>query len=85
MRILRNIKGALFALAFASPVVATGGGFSSLYVLGDSLSDQGNLFAATKILTYGNVGIPRADHYYMGAFPTERTMRMYWPTSWAWC
>ena len=71
MRILTNIKGALFALAIASPVVATGGGFSALYVLGDSLSDQGNLYEATTILTEGQVlefGIPREDHYYMGRF-----------------
>jgi phospholipase/lecithinase/hemolysin len=63
-----DIKGVLLALAIASPAIATGGGFTNMYLLGDSLSDQGNLFAATTILTRGAVGIPRADHYYEGRF-----------------
>jgi outer membrane lipase/esterase len=63
-----DIKGVLLALAIASPAIATGGGFTNMYLLGDSLSDQGNLFAATTIRTEGAVGIPRADHYYEGRF-----------------
>lgn len=40
--------------------------FSAMYVIGDSLSDQGNLFQAT--LTLIGSGRPAADHYYMGRF-----------------
>jgi len=40
--------------------------FSAMYVIGDSLSDQGNLFQAT--LTEVGSGRPAADHYYLGRF-----------------
>lgn len=39
--------GLLLAAAPASAVVAAGSPFNSLYVLGDSLSDNGNVFAAS--------------------------------------
>ncbi len=62
-----------FVLAFllassgmAAPGKAPKGGFTSMYVLGDSLSDQGNLFYATEHLT--GVGIPDAEHYFEGRF-----------------
>lgn len=43
--------------------------FSNLYILGDSLSDQGNLFAATQALFPPNIApIPAADHYFQGRF-----------------
>ncbi|MRR35464.1 hypothetical protein EG829_12445 [bacterium] len=45
--------------AFAKP-------FTAMYVIGDSLSDQGNLFQAT--LTLIGSGRPAADHYYQGRF-----------------
>lgn len=63
-----KITGALLVLALASPLQATGSGFSNMYVLGDSLSDQGNLFAATQLFTGSAIGIPRADHYEDGRF-----------------
>ena len=40
--------------------------FTNIYVLGDSLSDQGNLFQATQTLT--GAGIPASDHYFSGRF-----------------
>ena len=40
--------------------------FRNVYVIGDSLSDQGNLFLATQLVT--GAGIPAADHYAMGRF-----------------
>ena len=40
--------------------------FSNIYVLGDSLSDQGNLFDATLALR--GAGIPASDHYVDGRF-----------------
>lgn len=36
------------------------GAFSNIYVIGDSLADQGNLFNA--------ISTPAADHYYLGRF-----------------
>jgi len=44
--------------------------FKHMVVLGDSLSDQGNLFFATTDLgqAFGLPPIPAADHYYMGRF-----------------
>jgi len=61
-----SVKGALLALAIASPAMATESGFSNIYILGDSLSDQGNLFYATEDLT--GSGIPANDHYWEGRF-----------------
>lgn len=58
-----KITGALLALALASPLQATGNAFTNMYVLGDSLSDQGNLYAATVYTT-----IPRGDYYDNGRF-----------------
>ena len=44
--------------------------FKHMVVLGDSLSDQGNLFFATSDLGQAFLlpPIPAADHYYMGRF-----------------
>jgi phospholipase/lecithinase/hemolysin len=62
-----------FVLAFllassgtAAPGKAPKGGFTGMYLLGDSLSDQGNLFYATEYLT--GVGLPDAEHYFEGRF-----------------
>lgn len=46
--------------------LASAQGISNLYVLGDSLSDQGNLYMASLADT--GQGIPADDHYYMGRF-----------------
>lgn len=62
----RDLRSALFALIIAIPALATAGGFDGIYTLGDSLSDQGNLFDATDSLT--GSGIPRADYYDSGRF-----------------
>ena len=40
--------------------------YSDVYIIGDSLSDQGNLFFATRQLT--GQGIPADDHYFEGRF-----------------
>jgi phospholipase/lecithinase/hemolysin len=61
-----NIKTVVLTLAIASPIGAAGAGFNNMYVIGDSLSDQGNLFFATQALT--GLGIPADDNYYMGRF-----------------
>jgi len=42
--------------------------FSNIYVIGDSLSDQGNLRKATLILSNGNDERPASDHYFQGRF-----------------
>ena len=61
----------LSALALLAPFAAQANtcdhsGFSNIYVIGDSLSDQGNLFQATTSLT--GSGIPAADYYVDGRF-----------------
>lgn len=61
----------LLALAFFVPIATLAepckkNTFSNIYVIGDSLSDQGNLFQATTSLT--GFGIPADDHYFMGRF-----------------
>ena len=45
---------------------AQAGVFNDLYLLGDSLADQGNLFQAT--LAAAGAGIPASDHYFNGRF-----------------
>ncbi len=55
----KDVKTALLALAIASPIGASGAGFENIYVVGDSLSDQGNLFI--------EIGVP-GDPYWQGRF-----------------
>ncbi len=66
MKKFRSLRAVLLSLVLLCPVVAFGAGFSNLYVIGDSLSDQGNLFYATQSLT--GFGLPAADHYWEGRF-----------------
>jgi phospholipase/lecithinase/hemolysin len=42
--------------------------FSNLYVIGDSLSDQGNLFLATSAVAGPANALPASDHYFNGRF-----------------
>ena len=58
-------RAPLTALLLATSV-SWAGPFSDIYVLGDSLSDQGNLFKATQALT--GSGLPASDHYFSGRF-----------------
>ncbi|HVK56728.1 MAG TPA: SGNH/GDSL hydrolase family protein [Burkholderiales bacterium] len=70
-----NFVARVFLLFLLSISSVFAGPYSSLnikqmYVLGDSLSDQGNLFAATSLLGSG-VGapaLPASDSYYQGRF-----------------
>lgn len=48
------------------PALGAAKPYSAMYVIGDSLSDQGNLYEATHALT--GSGRPAADHYFMGRF-----------------
>jgi outer membrane lipase/esterase len=52
---------ALPAQAFAVP-------FSAVHVLGDSLSDQGNLFLGTSAIAGPANALPSPDHYFNGRF-----------------
>ena len=63
MSISRQVLGILGCLV---SLAAAADPFSNVYVIGDSLSDQGNLFLATQSVT--GAGIPAADHYAMGRF-----------------
>jgi hypothetical protein len=70
-KMLRTIVGASLLLFGASaaagePTIK----FNRMFVLGDSLSDQGNLFFATSALadTFNLPPVPATDHYYRGRF-----------------
>ncbi len=71
-KILRFIALTTFAVA---PALASAGpnapfSFKHVYVIGDSLSDQGNLFIATGLLGLAVHAppIPDAQHYWFGRF-----------------
>ena len=59
----RLAAGAVLALAASA---AQAGVFTDIYLLGDSLGDQGNLFHAS--LVTAGAGIPASDHYADGRF-----------------
>lgn len=62
----KSLETILVAALAVFSTGAWGNGFNDVYVIGDSLSDQGNLFNATQQST-GN-GVPADDHYYQGRF-----------------
>ena len=70
-KILRTTVG-LLLMFFGASVLADEPTlkFRHMFVLGDSLSDQGNLFSATTALadTFKLPPIPASDHYYRGRF-----------------
>lgn len=55
-------------LVFLLPGPAFSGLFDNIYVLGDSLSDQGNLFVGTAALVGPANAVPASDHYFNGRF-----------------
>ena len=55
-------------VVLAVPLPGLGFPFSNFYVIGDSLSDQGNLFAATTSIVGPANAVPAADHYANGRF-----------------
>ena len=55
--------GAVMVMAASA---AQAGAFNNIYLLGDSLADQGNLFQAS--LTTAGAGVPASDHYVDGRF-----------------
>jgi outer membrane lipase/esterase len=66
---LRTLVRFCTVLVFAAlPMQGHALSFSDIYVLGDSLSDQGNLFAATAAIVGVANAVPAADHYFGGRF-----------------
>jgi phospholipase/lecithinase/hemolysin len=68
----------ILALCFAAIVIAVPSPglalpFTNLYVLGDSLADQGNLLIATSAATGGTVQLPDPLHYFDGRFTNRPT------------
>lgn len=55
-------------LILAIPMPILGFPYDAIYVLGDSLSDQGNLFAATRAVAGPANAVPASDHYFNGRF-----------------
>jgi hypothetical protein len=66
MRKLMHRCVALMILAL--PVQGWAVPFSTVYLLGDRLSDQGNLFLATSAVAGPANALPSSDHYYNGRF-----------------
>ena len=62
-----KLLAALFALLVVCPSVQALP-FSGIYVLGDSLSDQGNLKAATGTFVPPSQTLPDSLHYFNGRF-----------------
>lgn len=61
-----NLRTIVLPLFFSIPMGTWGSGFEDTYVIGDSLSDQGNLFAITEGAT--GVGVPWDEQYFNGRF-----------------
>ncbi|NHN38986.1 SGNH/GDSL hydrolase family protein [Pseudomaricurvus alcaniphilus] len=60
----KSICASFFAAVIAASTTTNAGVFSTIYLFGDSLSDQGNLFAASDSLIPGaDNGVPRKDYY----------------------
>ena len=59
------LAGASAALLIGASA-AQAGVFNDIYLLGDSLADQGNLYQASLATT--GAGIPASDHYFDGRF-----------------
>jgi phospholipase/lecithinase/hemolysin len=64
----RRIVGFALVAVLALPIPGLAFPYDAIYVLGDSLSDQGNLFAATSILTGGTNPLPDPSRYFNGRF-----------------
>ena len=64
----RIIARCVALFVFALPLPALALPFSNFYVIGDSLSDQGNLFAATTAVAGAVNALPSTDHYFQGRF-----------------
>lgn len=62
----RSLTAAVLTLCLAIPIGASAEGFDDMYVIGDSVSDQGNLFEAKEILR--GLGVPWEEQYYNGRF-----------------
>jgi phospholipase/lecithinase/hemolysin len=65
---LRVIARLLLFAFLGIPIASSAVQYSGLYVIGDSLSDQGNLFAATGFLSGGTIALPDSAHYSNGRF-----------------
>ncbi|MFN6463577.1 MAG: SGNH/GDSL hydrolase family protein [Nostoc sp. DedVER02] len=59
-------------LSFMLPFKASAASFSKFYVFGDSLSDTGNVFAATGGLVAPTTAIPQYPPYFQGRFSNDR-------------
>jgi phospholipase/lecithinase/hemolysin len=65
---MKALRVLLACMVSALPIQGPAALFSDIIVLGDSLSDQGNLYAATSTIAGGAIALPAADHYFNGRF-----------------
>jgi phospholipase/lecithinase/hemolysin len=63
--------GIIFTLAVSVTSIASEDGFKDIYLVGDSLSDQGNLLQATEYINGIGFGIPDVNHYWEGRFSND--------------
>lgn len=64
----RSIKSCIALVIVALPLQVSAALFDNIFLLGDSLSDQGNLFAATASVGGVANALPSGDHYFNGRF-----------------
>jgi phospholipase/lecithinase/hemolysin len=65
---LRRIARFALLAVVALPTSGMAFPYDAIYVIGDSLSDQGNLFAATRAFAGPANALPDANHYFNGRF-----------------
>lgn len=70
MKLKLLVSGLLLGFCMTSQATTPPKLFKSLYVIGDSLSDQGNLLAATQVagVPLALPPVPTPDHYHQGRF-----------------
>ncbi|MEH1797407.1 SGNH/GDSL hydrolase family protein [Nostoc sp.] len=66
------IAAGFVLLSFMLPLKASAASFSKFYVFGDSLSDTGNVFAATGGLVAPTTAIPQDPPYFQGRFSNQQ-------------
>lgn len=65
---IRTLRALCASFLIVLPIHSIALPFSNIYVLGDSLSDQGNLYLATTAVAGPANALPSADHYFNGRF-----------------
>jgi phospholipase/lecithinase/hemolysin len=66
--IMKQLRSIVLVFSLLASINSQASSFSNIYVIGDSLSDQGNLRNATLSLSNNTDERPASDHYFQGRF-----------------